>query len=146
MFTVLSCSSPSSCSRKVVIVSQSLSSDPATCQRLSTRYAPCSWNCQENGSFSTCLNYYSTSKEPGEVVWISDKDASWVPIWQRCFWHYTGRKPHTRPKASWSNYISWLSQCLSVTPEELEEVAVDSKLWASPWDCCPQTSSRIWLD
>lgn len=44
----LSFCSPASCSRNVVIVSQSLSSDPATPHRLSTRYAPCSWNCQEN--------------------------------------------------------------------------------------------------
>lgn len=45
---VLSRSSPASCSRNAVIVSQSLSSDPATLHRLSTRYAPCSWNCQES--------------------------------------------------------------------------------------------------
>lgn len=48
LLTVTSCSSPESCSRSPVIVSQSLSSDPATPHRLSTRYAPCSWNCQES--------------------------------------------------------------------------------------------------
>lgn len=49
VYTVLSCCSPVSCSRNAVIVSQSLSSDPATPHRLSTRYVPCSWNCQESG-------------------------------------------------------------------------------------------------
>lgn len=46
--SVSPCSSPASCSRNAVIVSQSLSSDPATPHRLSTRYVACSWSCQES--------------------------------------------------------------------------------------------------
>lgn len=44
LVTISSGFSPVSCSRQVVITSQSLSSDPATLHRLSTRYAACSWS------------------------------------------------------------------------------------------------------
>lgn len=50
--SLISFLSPVSCSKNAVIVSQSLSSDPATPHRLSTKYAPCSWNCQE---WMSCL-------------------------------------------------------------------------------------------
>lgn len=51
------CSSPVSCNSSVVMVSQSLSSDPAADHRLSTRYAPCSWNCGERGR----VDFWSSS-------------------------------------------------------------------------------------
>lgn len=50
-----SCYSPASCRRNAVIVSQSLSSDPATPHILSTRYSPCSWNCGGNEQITSRL-------------------------------------------------------------------------------------------
>lgn len=63
---------------------------------------------------------YPSTVVPLEVVWASECDAFWPPHFGGFPACPTGRRPHSRPRAYWRDYISHLAWECGISQEELE--------------------------
>lgn len=89
------------------------------------------------------LESCGSSVDMCQAVLASDQNASQNSLWGILLAGLVGKRPWGRTRICWRHYIPELAwKCLNLLPEELVEVAVESKVLC--WGCCPaEDTERI---